>query len=164
MDFVLTCCSKILRAFLTFDIFGERIGRVLISPGVRALRSPTVLMFLARTSCPNPRNLRPKSTTALSHKKHCLRISVRNRKLSPHGGGYLGQHRLHGSRAADQGGIDAVFGHSSRFLTHFRNLEKSAGDSSPTDVVQTGMKTVDANVLWSLKVKLLAKNCRLQDF
>lgn len=34
------------------------MGRVLISLGVRALRSPTVLIFLARTSFPNPRDLR----------------------------------------------------------------------------------------------------------
>ncbi|TNN48021.1 hypothetical protein EYF80_041793 [Liparis tanakae] len=45
------------RALLTLEIFGERIGRVFISLGVSALRSPTVLMFLARTSCPKPRHL-----------------------------------------------------------------------------------------------------------
>lgn len=36
------------------ETLGERMGRVLISRAVRVLRSPTVLMFLARMSCPRP--------------------------------------------------------------------------------------------------------------
>lgn len=143
-----TCCSwYVLSAFLTLEIFGERIGRVLISPGVRALRSPTVLMFLARTSCPKPRGLQGKRMTIRNgctqqENIFLLRLcvnfyygpkcvterykytSITSVLYSPHVGGNLRQHSLYRCRAANQGRVDTVFRNRPWLLAHFWYLGK----------------------------------------
>lgn len=46
---------------------------------------------------------------------------------APHVGGDLRQHSFYGSRAANQGRVDAVSGDGPRLLTHFGNLRDKMG-------------------------------------
>lgn len=43
---------------------------------------------------------------------------------APHVGGDLREHSFHRSRAAHEGGVDAVSGDGPGLLTHFRNLKQ----------------------------------------
>lgn len=105
------------------------MGKVLTSAGARALRSPTVLIFLERTRSPKPRDL-PGEPTEVSLTSAVCAVKRRAERpfssegiqFSPHRGGYLREHSLHGGGTAHQSRVDAVCRDGTGLLNHFRHL------------------------------------------